>query len=62
MNERAIVINECVFGGRFVVTFEPRSVALPSLEFRTHSDALACAEARRDAHGWPIIDKTEGVK
>lgn len=58
MIERTIIISECVFGGRFVVTFEPRSIALPSMEFRTHADALACAKARQDAHGWNIIDKT----
>lgn len=55
-----IVINECVFGGRYVVTFEPRSIAWPSLEFRTYGEALACAEARQEAHGWPITDKTGG--
>lgn len=56
-----IVIGECVFGGRFVVTFEPRSIAWPSLEFRTYPDALACAQARHAAHGWPIEDKTEAA-
>lgn len=55
-----IVINECVFGGRYVVTFEPRSIAWPSLEFRTHAEALSCADARHKAHGWPVIDKTGG--
>ena len=58
MTTRTIVINPCVFGGRFVVTFEPRSIALPSLEFRSHADASACAQARSKAHGWLIIDKT----
>lgn len=55
-----IIIGECVFGARYVVTFEPRSIAWPSLEFRTYSEALACAQARHEVHGWPIIDKTEG--
>lgn len=61
MTERTITINECVFGGRFVVSFEPRSIALPSMEFRTHADALACANARQKAHGWAIIDNTGGA-
>lgn len=56
----SIVISECVFGRRFVVSFEPRSIVWPSLEFRTYQDAMACAQARHKAHGWPIIDKTEG--
>lgn len=53
-----IVISECVFGGRFVVTFEPRSIAWPSLEFRTYAEAKACADARHQAHDWPIEDHT----
>ena len=60
MTERAITINECVFGGRFVVSFEPRSIAWPSLEFRTYPEARACADARQKAHGWPITDRTGG--
>lgn len=59
MTDRSIVINECVFGGRFIVSFEPRSVSWPSLEFRTRADALACARARQQAHGWHITDRTE---
>lgn len=59
MAERTITINECVFGGRYVVSFEPRSIAWPSLEFRTYADAHACALERHKAHGWPVIDRTE---
>jgi len=59
-DQRTITISECVFGGRYVVSFEPRSIAWPSLEFRNHDDALTCAEARHRAHGWPITDKTGG--
>lgn len=59
MTDRSIIISECVFGGRFIVSFDPRSVALPSMEFRTRLDALACANARHAAHGWPVIDKTQ---
>ena len=55
-----IIIRECVFGGRFIVTFEPRSISWPSLEFRTHGEAVKCANARRDAHGWEVIDQTAG--
>lgn len=56
-----IIITECVFGGRYVVTFEPRSIAWPSLEFRAYPDALACAQARHEAHGWPIVDRSEAA-
>ncbi|WP_140159579.1 hypothetical protein [Sphingobium sp. GW456-12-10-14-TSB1] len=56
----SIVISECVFGGRFVVTFEPRTIAWRSLEFRSHAEALACADAHHKAHSWPVIDKTGG--
>ena len=58
--ERTITIAACVFGGRYVVTFEPRSVALPSLEFRTYGEARSCADQRHAAHGWRVIDKTGG--
>lgn len=59
-DQRTITIGAYVFGGRYVVTFEPRSIAWPSLEFRTYGEARACADARHAAHGWPVIDKTEG--
>lgn len=59
--DRTIEVHECPFGGRFIVVFMPRSIAWPSLEFRTYPEALACAEARHAAHGWPIIDKTEAA-
>lgn len=58
--QRTILIQACVFGGRYVVTFEPRSIAWPSLEFRSYDEAVACANAQHKAHGWPVIDKTEG--
>jgi len=61
MSDRSIIISECVFGGRFVVSFEPRSIAWPSLEFRTYGEALSCANARHSFHGWPVIDKTEAA-
>lgn len=59
MSGRSIIVTEGVFGGRFVLTFEPRSIAWPSLEFRTHAEALACARQRHAFHGWPIIDRTQ---
>lgn len=62
MPERTIHIDACVFGGRYVVSFEPRSVAWPSMEFRTYAEAMGCAEARSAAHGWLVIDKTEGQR
>lgn len=55
-----IIIAECVFGGRFVVTFEPRSISWPSLEFRSHGEAVKCANARHEAHGWEVIDQMAG--
>lgn len=58
----SIVISECVFGKRFVVSIEPRTIAWRSYEFRTHVEALACANAHREAHGWPVIDRTGGVE
>lgn len=55
-----IIITKAAIGGRFVVTFEPRSIAWPSLEFRTHGEAVKCANARHEAHGWEVIDQTAG--
>lgn len=54
----SIVISKAPIGGRHVVTFEPRSISWPSLEFRTHGEAMRCAESRQKAHGWSIEDKT----
>lgn len=53
-----IIITKAAIGGRFVVSFEPRSISWPSLEFRDHAGAKACASARQAAHGWAIIDQT----
>ena len=55
--ERTITIGACVFGGRYVVSFGPRSIAWPSLEFRTYGEARSCAEQRHKAHGWAIVDQ-----
>lgn len=60
MADRTITVNVCVFGGRHVVTFEPRSIAWPSLEFRTFKEAKTCADRHHIVHGWPVIDKTGG--
>ncbi|QHD65743.1 hypothetical protein GS397_00760 [Sphingobium yanoikuyae] len=54
-----IIITKAPIGGRFVVTFVPRAITRPSLEFRSHSDAMRCADARHKAHGWTIEDQTE---
>ena len=62
MSERTMEIHACPFGSRFILVFMPRSIALPSMEFRTHADALACANARKAAHGWAIMDKTGGAE
>jgi hypothetical protein len=58
MTDRTIHIRACVFGGRFVVTVEPRTIDLPSSEFRTHADAERHANALAAHHGWPVVDKT----
>ncbi|WP_099185220.1 hypothetical protein [Sphingobium fuliginis] len=55
-----IIISRAAIGGRFIVSFEPRTVSWPSLEFRQHGDAKRCADARHATHGWLIIDQTEG--
>lgn len=54
-----IIIAKAPIGGRFVVTFEPRAITWPSLEFRSHGEATRCADARHKAHGWTIEDQTE---
>ncbi|MDZ7895444.1 MAG: hypothetical protein U5M50_11095 [Sphingobium sp.] len=61
MDERTIHIRECAFGGRWIVAFEPRSIASPSLEFRSYGEAQARAHARMCGHGWPIVDETGGA-
>lgn len=53
-----IIITKTALCGRFIVTFEPRLITWPSLEFRAHGEALRCAESKRKAHGWPVIDRT----
>ncbi|KEQ53067.1 hypothetical protein [Sphingobium chlorophenolicum] len=53
-----IVITKAAIGSRFIVSFEPRTVSWPSLEFRNHREAKSCAEARQAAHSWQIIDQT----
>ena len=58
-DDRTIHIRDCVFGSRFVVSFEPRSVAWPSIEFRTYAEARDCANARHSGHGWPIVDHAD---
>lgn len=57
MPER-IIIDKAPIGSRFIVSFEPRTVAWPSLPFRDYGEAKRCAEARHVAQGWPIIDRT----
>ena len=58
MTERSITIEACVFGGRYAVTVQPRSIAWPSMEFRTHVDADKHAKALSAHHGWQVVDKT----
>lgn len=60
MTDRTIHIAACVFGGRFVVSIEPRTVVLPSAEFRTIDRARAHASTLSRANGWPIIDNVGG--
>lgn len=54
-----IHLAECVFGGRYVVSIQPRRVDRPSREFRTYGEARTLADALRLRHGWSISDKTE---
>ena len=61
MSDRTILIRRWAFGGRYVVSFEPRSIAWPSLEFRTYSKALSCAQQHHRAHGWVIVDQAEAT-
>lgn len=53
-----IIISKAAIGGRFIVSFEPRTISWPSLEFRTHDEAARCADSRHKAHGWPVMDQT----
>lgn len=53
-----IIITASPIGGRYIVTFEPRLITWPSLEFHSHGEAMRCAKARQEAHGWEIIDQT----
>ena len=55
-----IHLAECVFGGRYVVSIEPRRVDRPSREFRTYGEARTLADALRLKHGWTVIDETGG--
>ena len=55
-----ILLSECVFGERFVVSIEPRRVDRPSREFRTYGEARTLADALHLKHGWQIEDKTGG--
>ena len=56
-----IRLAECVFGGRYVVSIQPRRVDRPSREFRTYGEARTLADALRLKHGWTVIDETGGA-
>ncbi len=56
MTDRTIHIRACVFGGRFVVTVEPRTVDNPSSEFRTYEAARAHATALSVQNRWAVTD------
>ena len=58
MPDRTIFIRACVFGGRYVVTIEPRRVDWPSVECPAIAKARDCAAALAADTGWPIVDKT----
>ena len=60
MNDRTITINECVFGGRFIVCVEPRVIDRPSQEFRDLGQARDCAAKLSAETRWPVLDKTGG--
>ena len=55
----AIHLSECVFGGRYVVSVEPRRVDRSSWEFRSYGEARTLADALHLKHGWAVVDTTE---
>jgi len=57
MSGRTIHIRACVFGGRYVVVVEPRTIDRPSIECLTIGRARECADNLRAETGWPIIDE-----
>lgn len=59
---RTIYLRPKLFGSGAIVSFEPRSITLPSLTFSTYREAAACAQARADAHGWPLVDEMGGAR
>lgn len=60
MTHRTIVIEACVFGGRYGVVVEPRTVDRPMREFKTYAQAKGCAVDLHAVFGWPIEDRMEG--
>ena len=58
-DQPTIHVDECPFGSRFVVSFQPRRVDRPSREFRTRGEARTLADALNLKHDWPVIDTTE---
>lgn len=55
-----VIVDACIFGGRYGVTILPRQVDRPTLEFRTKVEAIRHAEAISIAEGWPLRDLTDG--
>jgi hypothetical protein len=53
----AVVISPGLWRG-FDIAVEPPVSTHPLRHFRTHTDALAAAEAIASAEGWPIRDRT----
>ncbi|MET0240211.1 MAG: hypothetical protein ABW184_09975 [Sphingobium sp.] len=58
MSDRTIHIRACVFGGRYVVTVEPRTIDRPSIECLTIVLARDAARNLSDETRWPVIDDT----
>jgi len=56
--DRTIFIRACVFGGRYVVTVEPRTIDRPSIECLTIGRARDCASNLHAEAGWPVVDET----
>lgn len=58
---RTIIIEACVFGGRYGATVQPRTVDWPMREFREYHMAKSYAAGLADERGWLIVDKVEGA-
>lgn len=52
-----IIIRPDLWGGRTLVTIEPRQIDKPTQSFRDEAAAVAYAEQLSRIEGWPIVDR-----